>query len=169
METGLPTATSLFECQRQRATLSRAGCARLWQSAQTRRPNTWEGRWHCQGCSIGAAHAGRGTSLAGSTEAIAAIRRVCPRCRRPAARLINGCLCVSCFNRSREVARGRDAKGNRPQLSDILHTGTLTVIDHEGGRKVERAQVMGLVELMILAAQRASGPVVFTRAPAQHG
>src|SRR5690242_4761066 len=95
--------TDTFRCDRQRMTLSTASCAKLWDSAQRKKPEPWESRFACRNCPVGAAHAGK------QVEPMAAVvdelRQVCPRCTRWAGRLINGRLCVSCYNREREVLR----------------------------------------------------------------
>jgi hypothetical protein len=84
----------------------------------------------CVGCEVGRAHA------AAPTEAGGAIApQVCVRCRRSAAdidtvgrvRFVRGLICVSCFNREREVVLGRDRKGNRPGL--VLCPYEVAVVD----------------------------------------
>lgn len=158
----------MMRCDRRSMTLSKPGCARLWLSANTGekegRPQTWEGRAACVACPVGAASAGQvQSSVAGAVEVL---RLVCPRCERPAPRLIWNALCISCYNRAREVRVGRDCKGNRPGLTDRLHGIAIAVMDAAGTREVQAASVTSPGELMIAAARKATGWMMFTR-PAQ--
>ena len=90
----------MMRCDRQSMTLTKSGCARLWRSAQDKRPSEWEGRFVCLTCAVGAANAGGSISVTASeTEAL---RTICPRCQRRTLRFIGGRICVSCYNRERE-------------------------------------------------------------------
>src|SRR5450759_2593872 len=99
-------------------TLSTSGCGRLWEAAQikhaAKKLEPWEGIATCHTCPIGARNAGR--EMEAVFQPAAALACYCPRCNRPASRLINGRLCISCYNRDREAAIGRNAKGSRPRL-----------------------------------------------------
>lgn len=100
----------LFHCAQQRLDLSREACANFHLRRHT---------VACARCPIGAHHAGRQAPpqhLAEST---------CARCEGHASRIIQGRLCVSCFNRQGEVERGRDRKGNAPRLT--LHTADMLI------------------------------------------
>ncbi|WP_454435435.1 hypothetical protein [Thauera mechernichensis] len=100
----------LFHCQVQHMDLSREACANFHVRKHTAA---------CARCPIGAHHAGRQAPpqhLAEST---------CARCEGHASRIIQGRLCVSCFNRQGEVERGRDRKGNAPRLT--LHTADMLI------------------------------------------
>lgn len=162
-------AIETFTCDRQGATLTKPACARMWRSTRERRPQPWEGRHACIGCPLGAAHAGEAPEAAAATRAAETLRRVCPRCSRPASRLINKQFCVSCYNRTREVARGRNAKGNPPRVvASRLHRVALAVgRPGAAAPSVEIfADVTGTVEAMLAAAKRAvasgnAGPVRF--------
>jgi len=159
-------ALDLFRCDRQNATMLRAGCARMWRKANggEYRVGTWESLHHCRGCSVGAANAGETVVAPGFSELIEDLRRYCCRCRKPALRLIHGELCISCFNRDLEAKKGRNAKGHPPRLMKLLHRETVMVT--EGGkppRIVGRDRVLDAGELMIRIARRATGPIVFER------
>ena len=100
----------LFHCAQQRLDLSREACAGFHLRRHT---------VACGRCPIGAHHAGRQAPpqhLAEST---------CARCEGHASRIIQGRLCVSCFNRQGEVIRGYDRKGNMPRVT--LHVGDMLV------------------------------------------
>lgn len=155
----------MMRCDRRNMTLSRPGCAKLWLSANTgekdRRPKPWEGRAACVACPLGATNAGVEQSpVAGAVESI---RMICPRCERPAQRLIHDRLCVSCYNREREVRIGRDRKGNRPGLTDRLHGVSLAITDATGTTRIRQVEVVSCVEAMIAAARKATGWMAFGR------
>lgn len=150
-----------FLCDKLKMTLTKPGCARLFLSAERQKPEPWEARSACRNCSIGAAHAGRVVQAA--SVALDEIRRICPRCERPASRMIRGELCVSCYNRDREVTVGRNAKGHRPQLADKLHTFHLVVIQGGLSNVVHRPRVTGAPEAMVSLAKQIGQSVAFGR------
>ena len=142
--------------------LTPAGCAKLWLSANGRdKPQSWEGRAACVGCFTGAANAGQPIERA--QEAATEWRTICPRCRRPSARMIFGEHCVSCYNRGREAAAGRDRKGHRPALSDQLHDERLMVLEGTQAPVVTAGHVLDAPELMVRTVKRAAQSIVFTR------
>jgi hypothetical protein len=151
----------MMHCDKLKMALSRPGCARLWLSAEQNAPQPWEARFACRNCSIGAGNAGR--VVAPAAVALDEIRMICPRCERVASRLIKGKLCVSCYNRQREVIVGRNAKGNRPQLSDKLHTLHFVVIQGGRSRIVHRPNVTGQSEAILSLAKSIGGTVAFGR------
>lgn len=99
----------LFTCPRHpgelRITLN--ACAELW-----RRWNTVthvDKTSHCQGCALGAKHAQAPLPL----QARLALRPTCACCGRSDLRYVpSRALCISCYNRQREILRGRDRRGN---------------------------------------------------------
>ena len=100
-----------FRCTRRSATLRPAACAANWEKAQAARHGAGGPAEACRACPIGAAHAGKvvvyrnplfGTDL-------------CPRCRRGGSRIVGNRLCISCYNRERELRVGRNAKGTAPR------------------------------------------------------
>ena len=109
-----------FRCDRYSAVMSEASCGQSFRAAPA---ESQGGRLlGCIGCSIGALHAGVPLTLPACPKPTP---RVCVRCRRTASaygtqsngwvRLVQQrTLCVSCFNREREVAVGRNAKGTKP-------------------------------------------------------
>jgi hypothetical protein len=153
----------LFLCEKQRMRLTEAGCARLWRAAQEKRPEAWEAKYHCFTCRIGAANAGE--TMSDTVEETEALRSICPRCRRRSDRIIAGHLCISCYNRQREVNTGRNRKGTRPRLTDVLHTETFAIVTAEGITVAKAAAVTGVLEAIIACARAATGPVAFTSAP----
>jgi hypothetical protein len=150
----------MVRCERQSMTLLRAGCARLWKSAQEKRPDPWEGRWHCRDCLIGAANAGQSVQPVAleATE----WRLICSRCLRPAERLVHLRFCLSCFNRNREATMGRNAKGGRPRLCGRLRP-VHVVVTRQGARHVvvTEGAAIGPSEVMTTVARGASGRLAF--------
>jgi hypothetical protein len=105
----LGAAAPMFSCAAYRARLLTTACARRWRQAQS--PNAPDSIALCAGCRIGAQHSGEKpvyySRLFGSN--------ICPRCGRGSGRrLIGGRRCVSCYNRARELAVGKNAKGSPP-------------------------------------------------------
>lgn len=159
----------LMRCDRQRVTLSVAACARMWLSAaDPERPaKPWEGRHHCVGCPVGAENNGVAPAAALVGAAAAEWAPICPRCAKPAPRLINGHLCVSCYNRHREAMVGKNCKGSRPRLCAVLHRTRLAVAEDGAARVLRTDLLVDPVEALIRMAKRASGPIAFSRAPAR--
>ncbi len=160
-----PSPDEVVLCERARMTLSVAGCARYWLSAQESRPRPWEGRHRCLTCPIGAARAGRPGDGPFLPAELLRQWAICPRCCRPATRLsrdhlIRGRLCVSCFNRDREVLKGKNAKGRPPQL--VLRDVTLAVVEGDGVRQIPHPRVKSDLEAMLVEAMRAKGPLAFS-------
>jgi hypothetical protein len=151
-------------CERQAMTLTQAGCARLWQSAQDRKPAPWEGRAKCLTCPIGARHAGK--AVAPTAEAVRQIENICPRCDKPADRMIRGQYCVCCYNRHLEVKRGYNAKGVRPALADQLHPGVVSVTEGTRSWLASFDLLKSQGEAIVLLSKRAGQPMMFGAPPA---
>jgi len=128
------------------------------------------GRLHrCVGCELGATHAGCAPVRA---------RTVCVRCRRDARsagtmmgriRLVRGhTVCVSCYNREREVRRGTNAKGVRPKKWSGLFHARAACVSAQGCQVIAHPDlVVDRVELALTLIRRGhdqgmawTGPVV---------
>lgn len=120
-----------FSCGRY-GTMSVSACNRNFTAApQAVKSGRLEG---CVGCSIGAQHVGAPAASAATLLTHSFSRSVfCVRCRRsgsdPDSRLIGRMrlvrchtICVSCYNREREVLHGKNGKGARPKKWAGLHT-----------------------------------------------
>ncbi|HEY0203830.1 MAG TPA: hypothetical protein VGC15_06765 [Acetobacteraceae bacterium] len=153
----------LMRCEARNLKLTTKGCARLYEAAQNRTPDPWESTAPCKFCPIGAAHAGK--TVPPMAKAVSDLRNVCPRCLRTGARLIKGHHCVSCYNRAREADVGRNRKGNRPALSDALHTEVLTVANGPDVVIQVSSKVATRVEAIMAMAKAANGPLAFGLAP----
>lgn len=133
-------APSLFRCERHAGslTLTEPACARLWQRGKAAGPG--EAAYPCRGCPIGAQHAGEAPTASQTP-----MTEVCVRCGSLGRRMIRSRgVCVSCYNREREIAIGRDRRGRAPQrparvpVLEIAVDGVLTV-----------RQAAGRVELVL--------------------
>ncbi|MBI1207410.1 MAG: hypothetical protein GC191_08985 [Azospirillum sp.] len=161
----------LFRCEAYSMRLSKKSCAGFFNSMKDKTPQPWDSKRQCRGCSIGAVHAGGGETPAEDRQAKAeaAFRalhdewsRVCSRCMRLASRVVGGRLCVSCYNRSREVRVGENRRGSAPRLK--LRTEAVVVASAGSPVWVERVKdVSGRLEAIVAVAQRADGPVAFGR------
>lgn len=96
-----------FRCERLSATLSVSSCATMWKQANH---ENVERLSRCKTCPLGAVHAGETAASMSPLMGTA----VCARCHRGATRLIGKHLCISCYNRQREVLVGKNSKGSRP-------------------------------------------------------
>lgn len=130
-----------FECQAQRCTLSVTSCA-----AQYRRAKAPDSGSACRGCRLGAEHAGEKLT---STP-----RRLCCRCGRTDQRLVGGQVCVSCYNRQRELLVGRNGKGQFPSHARHVRPADVFVT---GGRTIHVAHVADIAEAVLLALVRYPG------------
>lgn len=106
---------SAFRCEPLKASLSARACGQ--NHSERRHPA-------CQACPIGQQHAAEHSLTVHQSKPTA----TCVRCeRQPGRRLLEHGICISCYNRQREVIRGRDRKGNMPGLqlftADLLLTG----------------------------------------------
>ncbi len=163
----MTAAIETFRCEKRQLTLSRRGCARLHESASCERPQPWEGRAACRLCRTGAENRhkflGGPPPTPGPTFAAAeAWGPVCVRCRRISDRLIRQRLCPSCYNRQLEVVTGRNAKGNRPALTDVLRPHAVAIVDTDG--RVSRAEeplAASRLEVILATVKNVSGPVAF--------
>lgn len=98
---------TFFQCDRMRAKLSTTSCVSMWRKADEINDGSHSA---CRLCPLGAVHAGE---VAASMSPLKG-SLTCSRCHRTATRLIGKMMCVSCYNRAREVALGRNAKGTIP-------------------------------------------------------
>ncbi len=101
----------LFRCTTWRATLSIPACAGRWREAQTAKAERAEQLRLCRQCPTGAAHAGEKFIHRATVYG----NNVCPRCRRGTTRrMVSNRVCLTCYNRQREVLVGKNAKGSAP-------------------------------------------------------
>lgn len=134
----------MFRCERLTASLQVTACAGMWREANAD-GHAPERLFRCQKCPLGAEHAGVADAnmspLRGSS--------VCARCHRTDLRLIGGNVCVSCYNRQREVAVGRNAKGKPPVKCAPLERRTVRYVCGGQVRMLTRLLTASADELVI--------------------
>jgi len=133
----------VFRCGPLQACLQKSACKSNFLSHKS---------VSCKSCPVGMIHAGvesartaievmndGGVNIYERTAAKNSLS--CIRCLKSAAtnmrliagmRLIRGCICVSCFNREREVISGRNSKNARPVKWACLRQTVLTIEDESG-------------------------------------
>jgi hypothetical protein len=151
---------AMFDCAKRRMRLTVSGCAKLWTSANDpeSRPAKFEGRFACLACPIGAANAGQ--YISPTAAVVEALRCTCARCLRPSDRIIKARLCISCYNRERELLIGRNAKGRPPRLK--LSRLRVVVVEAGVPRTVEQT-ALSLLEIILATARTATGSISFGR------
>jgi hypothetical protein len=145
----------MFECAALRATLQVERCAGMWTEANGKNPP--ERLAKCRNCPIGALHAGE-------VEFDVSVLRgtgICSRCHRGGMRLIGGDICVSCWNRAREVIVGRNAKGKPPKIHPPLAPRSITV--RSGGQNItiKREHSVSTDELVVAGLRDCTRQVLF--------
>jgi hypothetical protein len=166
----------MFTCERLHARMTVNACARQWLKANTAtdrhgkrvEPPPWDSLHHCLRCPVGAQRCGR--TIDPIADAVAALKPICPRCLRVADRIVNARgerpLCVSCYNRDREVRIGKNAKGGVPVLTLAkLRPVAIQVIDGDQTRIVRMDRAASEAELIINICKKAKGPLIFARVP----
>jgi hypothetical protein len=153
---GAPASLRFFSCERLKATLSTASCATNWRRAH--QPHA-ESLWRCKDCSIGANHT---SATAAATIAPTAVSATtCSRHHEATGRLVNGWLCISCYNREREHRVGRNAKGKVPERTAGLTRRSIRVYEGLMARVFERDLTVDTTELVIAALRDCNQPVTF--------
>lgn len=140
------------------ARLGLPSCVKRWQAAQQSVPAAWDSLSHCRGCPIGAVRAGSTVAVANAAAAADAIRAVCPRCERPSPRQINSRWCTSCYNRTREASIGKNAKGGRPLICDVIHPERIAAAAGAAAARVELVErVVTRTEAVAVLMRRGMG------------
>lgn len=115
-----------FKCERLRAKLSTAACSKLYQQAMSPRGLETGQRLQCRGCPLGASHSGASPLVASNSRFLGQL--ICSRCHENTRRLIRKSICVSCYNREREVMIGKNAKGGAPIHCRKVSSTTLACV-----------------------------------------
>lgn len=149
-----------FRCERLRAKLSTTACSKLYQQAMSSRGLETGLRPQCRGCPIGAFHSGKVPEKSSSSRFLGQL--ICSRCHEHTRRLIRKSICVSCYNREREVMIGRNAKGGAPiHCRQVSSTTLACVIGEETSMKVRRfdrvtSRVEAVLSMMRMEVQSLS-------------
>ena len=139
-------AIELFTCERHRGDLrlTVGACAANYRRAKAVEP--WDTMAPCKGCPIGASHAGEPLTPPAPPP------RLCLRCGVTARRLIHNQLCMSCYNRERELLTGHYRRRSPPQG---LQIATFQIQTAESVTVPARAA--SLAEALLVAAKQAPG------------
>lgn len=110
----------------------------------------------CSRCPLGALHAG-GTHVQRSEHYGAA---VCPRCGCGTTRMIGNRVCVSCYNREREVSSGKNARGNKPERLAAIHAIGLRLVVDRSFTPIE-SRATSTAEVVYQTLRTTKGSITF--------
>lgn len=158
-ENALAPGLKFFRCDAYRASLTMPGCAARWREAQTATGDRGDALSACRGCSIGALHAGYAPVHYSRFYGLS----ICPGCGKGTTRMIGNRVCVSCYNRRREMRAGRNARGNRPVelLQHPLRTLEFRLAVDGDVRRVRDRDTTGLSETMVQVLRTTKGELAF--------
>lgn len=88
-------------------------------------------------------------------------KEICARCFRVGLRLISGDICVSCWNRQREVFIGTNARGKRPTNHPPITSFRAGVMCGNRLRLVRREHATSNEELIVAALRDNTRQVYF--------
>lgn len=143
-----------FRCERMRGTLSTTACADMWRKANDLSDGSCA---NCMRCPTGAVHAGE---VAASMSPLKGTL-TCARCHRGASRLIGRMVCVSCYNRAREMSIGRNAKGTAPVKHCHLAPRSIRYLHGDEVRTLAVRQSIDTEELMVAVLRDSKKRAVF--------
>lgn len=146
-----------FQCPYGLGVMSVSACAKNFALAATPESRRVCRLSRCDGCEVGCSHAGGDAPPARPNAGL-----TCSRCERPASRLIRGLVCVSCYNREREVLIGKNAKGKYPVKCQPVVSVAIAYRPADGRvrvRKMDRVTRPGEAINSVLATE--VGPVLF--------
>jgi hypothetical protein len=145
-----------FKCPNGVGKLSDKACAGLYTEAMSPKGLREGLRFKCRSCPLGAQHAGVKPLAKAAAKFLAGM--ICARCVRHAPRLIRGVICVSCYNREREMLIGRNAKGNKPVHGREIAPATVHCSSEETSRvkRVDRASSHLEAMLCVMRAESRS-------------
>ncbi|MDD1003603.1 MULTISPECIES: hypothetical protein [Pseudomonas] len=145
----------MFSCTRRQASLQVETCSGMWQEANGKNPP--DRLAQCKSCPVGATHADEVafdvSSLWGSG--------LCARCHRGGFRLVAGDLCVSCWNRAREVLKGCNRRGKAPKNHPSLAPRTIRILVNGAPVLITREHSVRTEELIIAALRDSARQPLF--------
>lgn len=150
---GLP-GVPFFTCERLYASLTVTSCAERWREAANPHADRYSA---CRACPVGAAHSG----VANASVSPLRGSLVCSRCGGGQMRLIRGNLCVSCYNREREVIKGKNARGMVPTKLAKLDPRTICYASNGAVHVARTERTAGITELVISTLRDAAHQVAF--------
>lgn len=135
-----------FACERLRATLKRDTCAARYKASVAGEVNV--GCWRCP---VGAHHCGEAVKPKSIESS-----KLCARCLKYSERIVHNRLCVICYNRTREVLVGKNAKGTKPRNLQI-YPDQVRVMRNGTWRVVRVENVSKFAETVASEAKRGAG------------
>lgn len=144
-----------FNCDRCCGTFQTSSCAAMWRIANSKRRS--EANAKCRSCPIGAVHAGEGDGQGSRIYGV----DLCARCNRVGMRLIHSDICVSCWNRAREVIVGKNARGRIPLNHPPISHYRITILTGNRLVVVDREHAIDTVELIVAALRDNARRVLF--------
>lgn len=123
-----------FDCPHGMGMLSVKACAAAYCDAMSPSGLKEGRRASCRSCPVGAMHAGVSPVEQSLSRFLGS--GTCSRCHGDARRLIRGSICVSCYNREREVLLDRNAKGGKPIHGKPIYSLTVS-INIENGQQAQ--------------------------------
>jgi len=153
----------LFTCPNHAGNLkiSESSCASMWQRARTLRNESFNPVEACCGCRIGAKCAG--FDDAPEERKIGLIDHICTRCHRPATRFVYGRICISCYNRGREVLIGKNARGAVPKYLPPMINVSVSYQEDGVLQQVNMDQVIDETEARLSIVRKSSHVLAFVR------
>jgi hypothetical protein len=151
----------LFECPglAGNVKLTAYGCANNWHRARKEHADKGHALYACRGCPIGAANAGEPEQ-----HDSVALEGVCVRCHRPSTRLLKEkSICVSCWNREREVRIGKDRRGHVPKSLPRARQHVVTATGPDGPVDLAWSSASA-VETVLYAMKKTQGSGVVSKA-----
>lgn len=132
----------MFRCDRLSAVVQVSSCVSMWERSNLGQTPKAD---RCRGCQLGAVHAGQSVPDASALRGIA----ICPRCGATDKRLVSGWLCISCYNRQREMLLGRNAKGKPPEKHPPIAARAVKFVCQGKTQTLRREHAVGSVELVV--------------------
>ena len=158
-----------FACTRY-GTLSVNSCSKNYCSAS--KPENAIRLAGCLGCTVGQVHTGENKKKEDILPTII-YRPACVRCHRTGResndrivgkmRLIRGhTICVSCYNREREVIHGANSKGAKPKKwSGLFFPEIAIVLDNKIIKKKMETPVVDRIEAMFTVIRQSANAAMF--------
>jgi hypothetical protein len=144
----------MFRCDKLHAQLNVASCAQRWVGAT--RENK-ERLALCKNCPTGALHAGETAASNSSLRGLS----ICARCHEMTNRLITKHLCVSCYNRQREIIIGKNARGTVPTRLAALDSRVLRYQTIDGPSVLHTDHSLDMTELIVTVLRNAPNTPTF--------
>lgn len=149
-----------FDCPSGMGMLSADSCGKAYREAMSQLGLREGRRVTCRACHIGALHSG---APAGATNSRFLGSLCCARCHVGARRLIRNSICVSCYNREREMLIGKNAKGNAPIHGKHIRSVMVMCFTEKLKKvRIQKAdRVTGYLEVMLSTIRVESSSVSF--------